>query len=364
MSPDYFAPDLRVLVDGAPLAADAAKYVTNVSLITEPDTLNELSMTLANPLPDMRWTHGSDAAVFREGRAVTVELGYVGRTRRMFDGDVTRIAPSFPEAGAPTVTVTGHTRMHALRGATKTRTFTSVTDGEIAGQVAHDAGLTPDADPGGGPYDYVIQYNETDLAFLMSRARRIRFELTVEGRTLRFKRARDADEPTYTLVWRHPQRAFAPGARALPLRTFSPATNTLGQVTEVVVRGQHPTSRATIEGRAGSGAEESRMGAVTGADVAAAALGGGRTEVVVDQPVASEQEATALATAIYNQRLLDFVVGSGSTIGLPELQAGQVVDLDGLGDRFNGHYYVRQATHSLSSSGYSTSFTVASNAIA
>jgi uncharacterized protein len=273
MSPDYLAPDFRILLDGAPLSADAAKSVMNVSVVSEPDTLDQLTLTVANPLPEMRWTHGTDAGFFREGQRVTVELGYVGRTRPMFKGVLTSIAPSFPEAGAPTLTVTGHTRMHALRGATKTRTFTGMTDAEIAAQIGGDAGLGVDADPNGVKYDYVIQYNETDLAFLMRRARRIGFELTVEGDRLRFGRARASEQPTYTLVWRHPQRAFAPGARALLLRTFSLATNTLGQVTEVIVRGQDPKSGEAIEGRAGSGAEETRMGSTTGADVAAGALG-------------------------------------------------------------------------------------------
>ncbi len=105
------------------------------------------------------------------------------------------------------------------------------------------------------------------------------------------------------------------------------------------------------------------MGSTTGAEVVARALGRFRTDVVVDHPVASVEEARALARAIYNRRMLDFVVGYGSTIGLPELQAGHVVELDGLGDRFSGRYYVRQVTHSISNAGYSTSFTVARNAV-
>lgn len=360
MSPDHFTPDFRI----TPLSPDAAKYVVSLSVISEIDTLNQFSMTLANPLPKLPWTHGDYAGYLREGDSLAVELGYVGRLRPMFHGVVTGFAPSFPDAGAPTLTVTGHTRMHALRGARKTRTFVKMSDQDIVGTLAGEAGLSVDADS--EPtlrYEYVIQYNETDLGFLMRRARGIGFELTVEDNTLRFKRARTGEEPVYRLVWRHPQRAFAPDAQTLPLRKFSIATNPLGQITEVIVRGQMPKSREVIVGRAPDGAQRSSMGKETGADVVASALGGRRTEVVVDRPVASEGEATALAMAIYKRRLLDFVVGEGSTIGLPELQAGQVVDLDGLGERFNGRYYVKQATHSISSGGYSTSFAVARDAV-
>ena len=300
--PEDFAPEFRILLGGARLSSDAELNVVNLSVISEPDTLNQLSMTLANPLPEMPWTYGREPGLLREGVTVTVELGYVrGGLSPMFDGVVTSIAASFPEAGVPTLTVTGHTRMHALRGAKKTRTFMKKTDADIAKEVAGEAGLGVDADPG-PVHEYVIQYNETDLAFLARRARRIGFELTVDGRTLGFKQAPVAEAPTCTLVWGDPQRAFRPGERRLPLKTFSLAMNPLGQVTEVVVRGQDPKSRDAIVGRASRGVEGSSMGRKTGADVAADAFGARRTEVVVDHPVASVEEATALARAIFNRR--------------------------------------------------------------
>jgi len=48
--------------------------------------------------------------------------------------------------------------------------------------------------------------------------------------------------------------------------------------------------------------------------------------------------------AIYNSRALEFVTGSGSSIGLPDLRAGRVIELQGLGLRFSGLYYITQAT--------------------
>jgi phage protein D len=88
-----------------------------------------------------------------------------------------------------------------------------------------------------------------------------------------------------------------------------------------------------------------------------------RQTVCVDMPVASQQEADQLAQAIYNEHLLDFITGTGSAIGLPQLRAGTVLELTGLGPRFSGLYYLSQTTHSLNDSGYQTRFSVKRNAL-
>jgi len=58
-----------------------------------------------------------------------------------------------------------------------------VTDKQIAEKIAQDLGLRPDAEDTKTKHPYVIQYNQTDLAFLVERARRIRFEVLVQGKT-------------------------------------------------------------------------------------------------------------------------------------------------------------------------------------
>ena len=52
------------------------------------------------------------------------------------------------------------------------------------------------------------------------------------------------------------------------------------------------------------------------------------------------------------------VNGSGSTVGLPDLRAGIVLQIDGLGDRFSGRYFVTATTHTIGDSGYTTAVRV------
>lgn len=348
MAPNYFAPAFRVEVNSASLSADVSKNIMQISVINEPDTLDHFSLTLANPYPKMPWTHDDEkSALFKEGNTIKIEMGYVDNLQPMFEGEITSISPTFPASGTPTMAIQGYTRLHWLKGSAKTRTFQDVTDKEIVETIAQELQLTPDVENTETRYPYVIQYNQTDLAFLLQRASRIHFEMKVEERTLFFKRRTDNENKLYTLEW------------GKTLKSFNPTMNTLNQVNEVVVRGYDPRTRQTIEGRAGEGDEETTMGGnETGAQVAANAFGRRREEVRVQTPVSSQEEADQLARAIYNARVLEFVTGNGSSIGLPDLRAGCKLILKGLGTRFSGDYYVTQATHRIGSSGYETTFQV------
>jgi phage protein D len=60
---------------------------------------------------------------------------------------------------------------------------------------------------------------------------------------------------------------------------------------------------------------------------------------------------------------LTYVEGFGTCIGDPELRAGTLVEIEGLGKRFSGSYYVTSTEHSYKPSiGYRTAFSVRRNA--
>lgn len=55
-----------------------------------------------------------------------------------------------------------------------------------------------------------------------------------------------------------------------------------------------------------------------------------------------------------NQRL----TASGNAVGDPNIRAGMVMRLEGLGSEFSGNYRVISTSHAIDSSGYKTSFNV------
>ncbi len=358
----YFDPAFKVTVNGAKLAADVSKNVMQLSVTNQLDRPDSFTLTLANPYPEMRWTHTADGDLFKEGNAIEIELGYVGNLEPMFDGEITSINPTFPASGTPTLGIQGYSRMHRLIGSAQIRTFQGVTDKQMVERIAGDAGLTAECEETDTSHPYVIQCGKTDMVFLREMAEAIRFELAVEGKKLILRKPKEAETKACTLVWGHPRESFAPGSLVVPLKSFNPKMNTVGQPAAVNVQG-HDGNKGEIVGRAGSGDEDAADGGETGADATAAAFGQRPEQVQVASPVASQAEADQRARADYNRRSASFVEGSAATFGVPYLRAGRKVEIKGIGKRFSGEYYVTRSTHSLGGGGYQTTINVRRGAL-
>jgi phage protein D len=83
---------------------------------------------------------------------------------------------------------------------------------------------------------------------------------------------------------------------------------------------------------------------------------GSRREIITDQPVRSQREAEDRARRILRELHKGMVEASAETIGLPDLRAGRKVQIDGVGDRFSGQYYITESMHTINDGGYKTTF--------
>ena len=63
-------------------------------------------------------------------------MGYEGNLRTMLTGHFTSLEPSFPNSGAPTLTIRGLNILHALRRSTQNNSWADIKDSEIAEQIA------------------------------------------------------------------------------------------------------------------------------------------------------------------------------------------------------------------------------------
>jgi phage protein D len=349
-SPPYFAPAFRIKVGGAALAAEQEKAVSELIVTQELGTSDHFSVTLVSPYPELPWTHGRDAGLFKPGAAVAIEMGYVDDLHLMLSGEVTGLTPNFPAEGTSTLRVDGHSRLHRLDGARQTQTFLEMTDSDIMQKIAQKAGLTAQADATTLKYPYVIQNNQSDLDFLRERANGIHFELLVDDRTLIFRKSKADSESVLSLEW------------GKGLRRFRPTLNSLQPLSEVTVRGYDLKTKEAIIGKAAAGDEETVMGNQSGAALAKAAFGV-RPQSLTGLEPASQAEAEQRAKALFNERMMELITGTGASIGSPLLRAGTVVTIEGLGGSFSGKYYVVRATHTIGIGGYETEFSVRRNAV-
>jgi phage protein D len=344
------APSFKVLVGGSELPDEAALDVLEVRLSDYVEGAGTFSVTFNNWNSQTQEFKYIDGDLLVEGAEVEVKVGFVDDERSMMKGEVTALEPEFAADAAPVLRIHGYDLLHRFRRGRNTRSFANMTDSQIAEEIAGALGLRANVDSTEIQYEYVLQNNLNDVDFLLERARRIGYEVTVKDRTLNFlKRMNDKDK-LVSLDF------------GLTLTSFFPRLNTLGQVNDVVVQGWNPKTKEPITAKAQPGDENSKMGgSKLGASATAAAFFKATT-TVVDRPVVSEGEATQMAKGMFNDMAVDFITGEGAAIGNTDIRAGEVIELKGLGRRFSGLYYVTSSTHVVGAQGYRTVFTVGRNA--
>jgi phage protein D len=140
------------------------------------------------------------------------------------------------------------------------------------------------------------------------------------------------------------------------LNEFSPTLTTAHQVGSVTVRGWSATDKRAIEVTVERSQASTRGVGRRGGQEQIQQAFNERAEIVVDRPIRDADEARILARQMMEDNAKDMVKGSGTVLGLPDLRAGAVIHLCGLGARFSGRYFVTATTHTIGGSGYQTRF--------
>jgi len=344
-------PGFDVSVNGSPISVDAQTHVVSLTVEEEMDWPGMFALELAASIDQddpLAWVNDDTFAV---GGKVKIKLGYADSLTEIFSGEITGLEPEFRFDKMPTLVVRGYHLLHRLTRGRKTRSFVQQKDSDIASQVASEAGMSADAADSEVTHDYVLQANQSDLEFLLERARRINYEVLSDDQTLVFRQTPLDAAEALTL-------SFESGG----LLEFYPRLTSAFPVTEVKVRGWSPKDKKEIVGQARKGDEPCPMGgAQSGAAVVESAFGAA-AGLVTNYPVMSQAEADQVAKARYNSAGLTLIEGGGVCYGRADLRAGKVIKIDAVGARFSGNYLVTAARHAYTPRGYYTHFEVRRNA--
>jgi uncharacterized protein len=361
---EFYVPTFEIKLRGQPVGQEVVHDVVQVTYKDNVDEIDSFEITINNWDAKERDFKYSDSDLFDPGKQLELWMGYRGKdtTRLMVVGEITALRPLFPAAGQPTLSVSGLNLLHRFRKEQVSDVYTNMTDSQIAERIGNR--LKPQAKVQTTPleeetYDYVIQDNKYDIVFLMERARRVGYDLRVsesdqKGRPnesiLEFGPSDRVRRITYKLTY------------GRSLIEFQPTLDTSSQVGEVIVRGWDALQKRAIVGRATRQDLRTRGLGQKGGQQQLESSFKERKEIIATQPIATKQEATRIARETLERIAKGLLTASGSTVGLPDLRAGSVIEVDGMGrrsgdrQRFNGRYFVTATTHSIGDGGYTTQF--------
>lgn len=264
----------------------------------------------------------------------------------LIDGEITALEPSFMPGQIAELVVRGYDKSHRLYRNTHSRTFMNQKDSDIATLIAKEIKLNTKITPTKTIYPHLTQHNQSDLQFLMERAWRIGYECYVSEGVLYFQPPPEkADTASISL--------------GEDLQTFMPRLTAVELVEAVSIHGWDVAKQQAIVGKAQAtkGKLYPNVNAKKEANGISTNFGTGHL-TIVDQPALNQAEADILAQARLNELSGAYLTADGSAFRRPDIKAGKMLKISGVGKRLSGVYLVTSATHIYNQSGLMTHFTV------
>ncbi|MEW5958664.1 MAG: VgrG-related protein [Chloroflexota bacterium] len=298
--------------------------------------------------PQLKWVDDERLALGKEVEISAQTAGEAGGQRgALMKGEITALEPAFSAEGATTLLLRGYNKSHRLHRGRKTRTFQRQTDSAIVQTIAAEVGLTPQVDATRIIYDHVLQNNQTNMEFLQTRAERIGYQVFAAEGKLYFKKGEAS-------LGHGPELALGE-----TLVNFRPSLAATHQTKKVTVRGWDAKLKQPITGEAAPDETMKQGGqSETGGAAAESAFRDQPEVTIVNRPVFTPDEATALAKGLVNDLSGEFILAEGECAGDPGLKPGYKITITGVGQRFSGQYFVTAATHIYNKEGYTTHFTI------
>lgn len=343
---DFYAPAFKILVDGKDLVGKENMEITTVQVDNTLEGADQFSFTVNNAFDirkrDFRWLKD----IFSFGREVVIQMGYRSTLEVMLVGIITSVKTSFPASGYPQFSVSGYDKSYPMMQGTKSKPVDKDKESDFVSKIAAQYGLTVRGIENTGlQLERIEQSQESDFQFLRRLAERNGYELFVVKNELYFKKPDNDASAAVTLEW------------GKGLVSFQPEVNLAGQIKKVEVRGWDMANKKPVLGTAGKGDEPGRDGGRKSGSEYLNAIPSEATHRE-RQAVFSKQEAEKRAKAILKKRSEALVKGRGESIGIPEIVPDSNIELLGLGGFFSKTYYIEQSTHTVSASGYRTTFSV------
>lgn len=257
--------------------------------------------------------------------------------------------------GFQVLTVEGQALSALMHREAKTRAWKGKTRAQVVREVAAEYGYEEGSvhvEDTGESFDTIHQAGETDARFLRRLAAREEFEFHVDDRGLTFGPRNQAAAPTQVLWW------YADAGRGdiLSVNVESELGRRVGQVG---VRGRDAMAKANIEAQASSATVE-RTTLADYLEVVDKRTGTTslqlRNSTTSVQPTSASTPAQAQreSEARFRRAEAGTVKLSLQVVGNPGLRAKSVVEVRGISSFLSGKYYVTEAKHVLSVSGYTT----------
>lgn len=272
------------------------------------------------------------------GAEVEVLLGYGADEEAVFSGVIVSQALRLTRGGGTTLTVECRDKAVAMTLERRCKYFADVTDSDIAAELAGEYDVDASFEATEVTHEELVQYDSTDWDFLIARLEANGHICLVDDGALSGGPPDLGQDPELTLTF---------GAT---MYEFDAQIDARSQAAAIKGFSWDPAAQEVVEteGEDPGVPESGNLSSGTLAD----SFGQGRR--LQHSGKLAEDEVQAWANASLLRNRLSKVRGRTSFQGLPSVRPGQFIELNGVGDRFNGPVYVSGIKHRVADGAWVT----------
>lgn len=327
---------VAILVEGQEIPGEYQVQAVSVSL--ELNRIPSATIHLKDGEASQGKFKASDTDLFIPGKKIEIQLGYRSQNESVFKGVVVKHAIKIRKTGSMLIVECRDESMKLTRGR-NSRYFVDKKDSDIMQEIIDLHGLQHDVVTTDAALKEVVQYDATDWDFILCRAEANGCVVITEGGKIRIVRPDVAGSSIVTVGF---------GATVLELDAEIDARL---QSKGVKAKAWNATDQEVIETEAAepSTTENGNLDPDTLADVV-----GGEAHELRHGGKVSEPELQAWADGYLLKERLAKVRGRVKFQGLATVLPGTVIEVTGIGERFEGKMYVSGVRHSVSDGNWET----------
>ena len=274
----------------------------------------------------------SEGKLFRPGSEVEISVGYHNEEVTVFKGLLTGQKIKIRRDGSAHLMVDARDPAFKMTATPKFRLFTESKDSDIVDQILGEHGLSGELESTKTEHEHMVQHNVTDWDFILSRMEANGHLLTLDNGKL---------------------KSFSPDASAASVLAVAYGSTVLEadleldsriQISQMKARSWRYTDQEVLETES-SYSDEPEGGSIKVGDLSS--LNDDSDSYLNDAGQTTDSELTAWADANTMRMHFAKIRGTITFQGFPELTAGDVVELQGFGDVFNGNSFVSGVRHEV-----------------
>lgn len=367
---DLYAPRYNIYINNKLIDESITTFVESVTVEDDADVFDKITLRIsALQLTDSGNVNNLlESKMFNVSQLLRVDMGYGRTLKTVGAGEIVKVKPRFAREGITLEVVAydpffrlaqnKHTVGKNYKKMKISQIFEEVISrhpiAEFVNEIPPDIDIVKTETQTIGKSDY-------DFLKKIANAKGLDFFNEFNPKTQKFKLIiappNDDVEPDLEFIYyEHDDEPFK------TLLDFFPEMNILGQVTDVQFHSFNRDTKQKIQTFIKTPSSET-TGATDvkfkGPDAAKAFKGGTGTQVmfksfgqhfdiITDRQFKNAKEAKIFAEMCLKSKLDGFITGTGSTIGVESLKARIIIKLSGLGEAYNGNYYVNRVTHVMS----------------